>query len=187
MRHIAAIALAVALAVAIACSPQPILEQNLVPPARLAGTLQPVAGWMMRMVEGRTVSGERRPGSNPAERVPHMTRGQAVYYSRGSVVLVEVTDSVTDSGILAGLVASLTSGDKGKSGGGQSQSMTIGSTPGVESWNASTTEGQITLLVAKRFVVSITGRGMNDVSVLRDFASKLDTTKLAALRTWRGV
>ena len=61
--------------------------------------------------------------------------------------------------------------------------MTIGGTPGVENWNGTAKTGLITLLVANRFVVSITGRGINDSSILRDFASQLDTTKLVALRS----
>lgn len=164
--------IASAMAVGIACMSWPELlpEKDLVPPSQLESTLLPVAGWTMGEVTSDKVSGE----------LP-LTHAQTAYSSDGTVLKVEITDS----GMIARAYANLMWGYEEDTGGSRSKSTEVGSTPAVENWYASGKEGTLSLLVANRFIVTITGKGIDDIGVLHDFASKLDTTKLAALGKYR--
>ena len=42
--------------------------------------------------------------------------------------------------------------------------------------------GELTVLVADRFIVSIDGHDVNDIKTLHDFAGKIDLGKIAALK-----
>ncbi|MGQ9688000.1 MAG: hypothetical protein ACUVXF_04310 [Desulfobaccales bacterium] len=61
------------------------------------------------------------------------------------------------------------------------KSIEIQGFKGYESYKHESKEGEITLVVANRFLVTITGHGMEDTAVLKEMAAKLDLKKLAAL------
>ena len=61
------------------------------------------------------------------------------------------------------------------------KSIDIQGFKGLESYKHESKEGEINLLVAGRFLVTITGHGMEDTAILKEMAAKLDLKKLAAL------
>jgi hypothetical protein len=65
---------------------------------------------------------------------------------------------------------------------GFERSVKIGDFPGWEKWDSGTKNGELSLVVNKRFLVQLEGHGVDDVKALRDVLDKTDLTKLAALK-----
>jgi hypothetical protein len=61
------------------------------------------------------------------------------------------------------------------------KSIEIQGFKGLENYKNQEKKGEITLPVANRFLVSITGRDIDDTTIIKEIAAKLDLKKLAAL------
>ena len=64
---------------------------------------------------------------------------------------------------------------------GYEKSTTVAGHPGFEKWNDRRKDGELNLVVAKRFLVSVEGDRLADMKLLHDFAGRVDFGKLAAL------
>lgn len=104
-------------------------------------------------------------------------------YSKGEAhVDVKVVDSAFHQMLIAPWSMFLAAGYEKETDEGYEKSITIGSDRGFEKWNSEKKDGELNLVVAKRFLVTIEGRDIADARVLHEFASRMDTNKLAGLK-----
>ena len=105
-----------------------------------------------------------------------------VQYSMGDAqVEVKIVDSAFNQMLVAPWAMFLTAGYEKESSDGYEKSINLGGNPGFEKWNSRSKDGELNLVIAKRFLVTIDGNNITDTKVLQEFASKVDTGKLAAL------
>lgn len=105
-----------------------------------------------------------------------------VRYKNGEQsVDVKIVDSAFNQILVAPWAMFLTAGYEKETDDGYEKSTTIGGNPGFEKWNTERKDGEVNIVVAKRFLVSVEGNGLSDVKQLQEFAAKVDAGKLAAL------
>ena len=105
-----------------------------------------------------------------------------VRYKNGEQsVEVKIVDSAFNQILIAPWAMFLTAGYEKETDDGYEKSTTIGGNPGFEKWNSERKDGEVNIVVAKRFLVSVEGNGLADVKQLQEFAAKVDAGKLAAL------
>lgn len=105
-----------------------------------------------------------------------------VRYKNGEQSIdVKIVDSAFNQILVAPWAMFLTAGYEKETDDGYEKSTTIGGNPGFEKWNTERKDGEVNIVVAKRFLVSVEGNGLSDVKQLQEFASKVDAAKLAAL------
>jgi len=62
------------------------------------------------------------------------------------------------------------------------KSVKVGDYPGWEKWNQEGKDGELNVVVNKRFIVQIEGRGIEDTKILHDVMQRTDLKKLANLQ-----
>lgn len=111
-----------------------------------------------------------------------VSRVQVNYDMRGSSLSIEIMDSSMDSDVLA-IVREITKPGHSKTSPiGYEKSTTVAGFPANEEWSAEAKNGTVSVLVADRFTVGVTGNSMPDVEAIRKIAEAIDLKKLAALR-----
>ena len=95
---------------------------------------------------------------------------------------LKVIDSAFSQLLIAPWSMFLATGYEKQTSSGYEKSMTLNGNPGFERWNSRTKDGELNLVVAKRFLVTVEGNNISDVKVLQEFASAIDATKLASLK-----
>ncbi len=137
----------------------------------LQTALPEVAGWTRE-----TPTGERM--TSPIS----FSQTEVTYTNGDANVDVKIVDSAFSQLLVAPWAMFLTAGYERESTTGYEKSVTIGGNPGFEKWNSADKDGELNLVVAKRFLVTVEGDNISDTKVLHDFASKIDTGKLASLK-----
>ena len=148
-------------------------DGKVVEPVRfqdLQASLPEVSGW-----ERGTPSGERMTSPVP------FSETEADYLMGDATVSLKIVDSAFNQMLVAPWAMFLTAGYERESREGYEKSVTIDGNPGFERWNVASKSGELNLVVAKRFLVTIEGDNISDTKVLHEFASKIDTAKLASL------
>jgi hypothetical protein len=129
------------------------------------------SGW-----ERSAPTGERMTAPVPfSEAETHYTRGD-------TTVTVKIVDSAFSQMLIAPWAMFLTAGYERESSEGYEKSVNVGGNPGFERWNKDSRNGELNLVVAKRFLVTVEGNNIGDTKVLHEFASKIDHGTLAALK-----
>jgi hypothetical protein len=137
----------------------------------LQTALPEVAGW-----ERQKPTGERM--TMPVA----FSQAEARYTKGEARVEVKIVDSAFHQLLVAPWSMFLTVGYEKETSDGYEKSVNVSGSPGFEKWNDNRKDGELNLVVAKRFLVTVEGDGVGDIAVLREFASKLDTGKLASLK-----
>ena len=106
---------------------------------------------------------------------------EAQYTMGDAQVEVKIVDSAFNQMLVAPWAMFLTAGYEKESSDGYEKSIKLGGNPGFEKWNSRSKDGELNLVVAKRFLVTIDGNNIADTKVLQEFASRVDTSKLASL------
>jgi hypothetical protein len=75
----------------------------------------------------------------------------------------------------------LTAGYERETSDGYEKSVNFDGNPGFERYNKGNKDGELNIVLGKRFLVTIEGNNIDDTKVLHEFASKLDASKLAAM------
>ena len=138
---------------------------------QLETVLPTVAGWER----------DRPRGEKMTMPVP-FSQSEATYKNGDAEVEVKIVDSAFSQLLVAPWAMFLTAGYEKQTSEGYEKSVNVSGNPGFEKWNKDDKDGELNLVVAKRFLVTIDGNNINDPQVLRDFASKLDTGKLSGLK-----
>lgn len=129
-----------------------------------------VSGWEMGKPKGEKMT-------SPVA----FSQTEVRYRNGDQSVDVKIVDSAFNQILIAPWAMFLTAGYEKETDDGYEKSTTIGGNPGFEKWNTARKDGEVNIVVAKRFLVSVEGNGLSDVKQLQEFASKVDVAKLAAL------
>ncbi|MEZ5286552.1 MAG: hypothetical protein R2712_17445 [Vicinamibacterales bacterium] len=104
-------------------------------------------------------------------------------YTKGDARLdVKVVDSGFATMLIAPWSMMLASGYSRESTEGYEKAVTVNGQPAFEKWNSERKSGELNVLVDRRFLVSIEGRNLDDMSVLHDAADGIDFGKFASLK-----
>lgn len=110
------------------------------------------------------------------------SQAEARYTKDDARVEVKIVDSAFHQLLVAPWSMFLTEGYEKETSSGYEKSVNVDGNRGFEKWNDERKDGELNLVVAKRFLVTFEGRRISDVSVLKEFAAKLDTAKLSSLK-----
>jgi hypothetical protein len=142
-----------------------------VEPVSFQTALPELSGW-----ERSTPTGERMTAPIAfSEAETHYTTGE-------TNVSVKIVDSAFSQMLVAPWAMFLTAGYERESSEGYEKSVNVGGNPGFERWNKDSKTGELNLVVAKRYLVTVEGDNLNDTKVLHEFASKIDAGKLSSLK-----
>ena len=92
---------------------------------------------------------------------------------------IEITDSALNQMIFALFAMFMASGYEERSDEGYKQAGTIAGSPGFESWEKDANRGEVTVIVANRFVVQATGRRVSGIDLVKKAVETIDLAKLA--------
>ncbi len=103
------------------------------------------------------------------------------YKNGDQEIEVKIVDSAFNQILVAPWAMFLTAGYEKETDEGYEKSTTISGNPGFEKWNDQRKDGELNIVVAKRFLVSVEGDRLTDMKQLQEFAAKIDFAKLGAL------
>ena len=138
---------------------------------QLVALLPEVDGWTRSTPRGEQVS----------TGVP-MSRASARYEQAEAIVDVEVLDSAFHELVLAPIASYLTAGFSERMTHGYRKSAPVSGQPGFEEWNSDRRRAQVTVVVSDRFIVSATGRNVENTDSTRAIVQKIPMTGLAGLK-----
>jgi len=133
--------------------------------------LPKVSGWEMKEPEG-----EKMTSPFPFSQIEaRYTKGEA-----------RIDAKIVDTGFAQMLVAPwsmmLAAGYSKESSRGYEKATTVSGHPAIEKWNKDSKNGELDILVGKRFMVTIEGHDVDDMKTVQDFASKFDFNAIAAAK-----
>ena len=137
----------------------------------LRSALPEVSGW-----ERGKPTGERMTSPvNYSEAQVSFKKGDAV-----------ITQKIVDSGLNQMLVAPfamfLAVGYEKQTENGYEKGVKIGEYPGWEKWDSEDKDGELNVIVNKRFIVQIEGRRLESMKVLHDVMDATDLKKLGEMK-----
>lgn len=137
----------------------------------LQSHLPKVSGWEMEDPEG-----ERMTAPIPFSQVE-------TNYKKGDA---RIEAKIVDTGFAQMLIAPwsmmLASGYSRETSNGYEKATTIAGNPAIEKWNKNSKNGEIDVLVGKRFMVTLEGRDIDDIKQLQDFAGNFNFGAIAAAK-----
>ena len=137
----------------------------------LETVLPEVSGW-----EREKPRGERMTMPVP------FSQTETSYTNGDARIEVKVVDSAFNQLLVSPWAMFMSSGYSRETSEGYEKAVNLGGNPGFEKWNSDTRDGELNLVVAKRFLVTLEGSNLDSAGVLHDFAAKIDTGKLATLK-----
>lgn len=149
-------------------------DGKVVEPVRfqdLQTTLPDVGGWEMAKPRGERVT-------SPIAYAESRAR-----YTKGDARIdVKVVDSGFAPLMIAPWSMMLASGYSRETTEGYEKAVTVNGQPAFEKWNSERKDGELNILVNKRFLVTIDGNDIAETATLHEFARKIDFDKLAAMK-----
>jgi hypothetical protein len=133
--------------------------------------LPKVSGWEMAEPQG-----ERMTMPVPFSQVE-------VDYKKGDArVEVKIVDTGFAQLLMAPWSMMLASGYSRESSSGYEKATTVGGNPAIEKWNKSSKNGELDILVGKRYMVTIESHDVDDMKAVQEFASSMNFGALAAVK-----
>ena len=151
---------------------RPASKAKVVPHEKLLELLPALPGWTRGVPQGTTDTDEA------------VSRVQ-VDYNQGQGIgglSIEIMDTTMNADILGPLTELLKANRTETVAAGTRKVTTVAGYPATEEWTPEAGNGVISVLVADRFVIGVTGNSVGDVSVLRKVCDAIDVKKLAALK-----
>lgn len=106
-----------------------------------------------------------------------------VEYQKGeSNISVEITDSGFNQVLFAPFMMFMAQGYEKETSDGYEKSTKVGTYPAWERWQADDKDGELNIVVNKRFLVRVEGDGIDDMAVLHGVAEKMDLGKLGGMK-----
>jgi hypothetical protein len=106
-----------------------------------------------------------------------------VRYTRDkSRIELKVVDSGFNQLLFTPFAMFMQAGYERETSNGYEKSTTIAGQPGLEKWNTEGKDGEVSVFVGKRYILTVEGRDVNDIKVLHDVIGKVDLGKLAAMK-----
>ena len=137
----------------------------------LQEALPELSGW-----QRATPTGERMTSPIP------FSQTEADYTMGDANVTVKIVDSAFSQMLIAPWAMFLTTGYEKQTSDGYEKSVNVSGNPGFEKWSKSGKDGELNVVVNKRFLVTVEGNNIADTKVLHEFASKIDAGKLVATK-----
>lgn len=137
----------------------------------LQATLPEVSGWTMAKPRGERMTSP----------IPY-AESRARYTKGDSRVDVKIVDSGFAPLMIAPWSMMLASGYSRETSEGYEKAVTVNGQPAFEKWNSERKDGELNILVNKRFLVTIDGNDIAETETLHEFAGKIEFEKLAALK-----
>ncbi len=138
---------------------------------QLKASLPEISGWTMSDARGEQVN-------MPVA----ISRAEAKYTKDQSRVELEIVDTALSQLLLAPMSMFLASGYSERSDDGFKRAAKIAGQPGMEDWNTRSRRGEVTAVVANRFIVKATGHQVENIDTVRSAVEAVDISKLAALK-----
>ena len=114
---------------------------------------------------------------------PFAISNAKAHYTMGeSTMDIEITDSALNQMIFAPFAMFMASGYEERSDDGYKKAGTIAGSPGFESWEKDAKRGEVTVIVANRFVVQAKGRRVASIDSVKKAVETIDLAKLATLK-----
>jgi hypothetical protein len=154
-------------------------QSKAVPPvaaAALEKLLPTIDGWTSGATRSDLV--ELSPEAKYSFASVSLTKGD----QRVKLTLADTGGSADSLGALATMVVSMPEDYSGDVGDMSIKRLAIGGSPGVESWDAKKTAGEVTVVVGGRFVASVESSKIDSIATLRGLLDKVDLKTLAALK-----
>jgi len=137
----------------------------------LQSHLPKVSGWEMDEPEG-----ERMNMPVPFSQIE-------TTYKKGEA---RINAKIVDTGFAQMLMAPwsmmLASGYSRETSSGYEKATTLSGNPAIEKWDKGAKNGELDVLVGKRFMVSLEGHDIDDMKQLQDFASNFNFGAIASLK-----
>jgi hypothetical protein len=137
----------------------------------LQATLPEVSGWQMGKPRGERMT-------SPVA----YAESRARYTKGDSRVDVKIVDSGFAPLMIAPWSMMLASGYSRETSEGYEKAVTVNGQPAFEKWNSDRKDGELNVLVNKRFLVTIDGNDIASTETLHEFAGKIEFEKLATLK-----
>lgn len=107
----------------------------------------------------------------------------SVTYRNGDVTVEQkIMDSGFNQLLFAPFAMFMASGYEKETQDGFERSVNIGGNPGWEKWDSGSKNGELSIIVNKRFLVQLEGHGVDDIKTLHTLLDKTDLSKLATLQ-----
>ena len=145
-----------------------------VPHEKLAELLPTMPGWKR----------ETEPNGD-TDTTTNVSRVQVNYVQdgTGSGLSVEMMDVASNNGMIAPLRELLKiTGTKTNPGGTTQKVITVAGHVATEEWTPEAKNGNVSVLVGDRFIVSVVGSTVADVTVIHKAVEAIDLRKVAALK-----
>jgi hypothetical protein len=108
------------------------------------------------------------------------TSATGTYQGGNGTIKVEISDMSAVSGLM-GMAGALVENSTSESDSGFERNQNIGGRTAHEKYDAPTKHGELTIMVAKRYQVDLTGDGV-DMSTLEQAAGQVDLARLEAMK-----
>jgi hypothetical protein len=106
-----------------------------------------------------------------------------VAYTKGDArIRAKIVDSGFNQLLITPFQMFLVAGYEKETSNGYEKAVKIGDAPALEKWNSESKDGELTVIVARRFIVTFEGDNLPDAKALSDAASKADLAKLASMK-----
>lgn len=109
------------------------------------------------------------------------SKADARYRKGESQVAVEIQDSALSQLLMAPFSMFLRSGFEERSSDGYKRYVELGGRPGFEEWNSSQNNGEITIIVDKRFIVTARGTDVANLDPVKAILGSIGLNKLSGL------
>lgn len=138
---------------------------------KLVELIPEVSGWTRSKPRGQQVS----MGVS-------VSNAKARYEKGDSSIDLEITDTSFSQLVLAPWTMMMGLGWAERSSDGYRKAQAVNGQPGFESWENEPKNGEVTVLVANRFLVNAKGRSVDNIEAVRAVVQAVDFSKLAALK-----
>jgi hypothetical protein len=107
----------------------------------------------------------------------------SVTYRQGDASIdAKIVDSGFNQILMAPFAMFLSAGYEKETQDGYEKSVKVGEHPGWEKWNTEAKDGELNAVIAKRFLLTLDGNGIESTKVLYDLAQATDLAKLASTK-----
>ena len=130
-----------------------------------------ISGW-----ERKNPTGERMTAPF------NFSQASATYTNGDARVEEKIMDSGFNQMLFAPFSMFMVAGYEKETQDGFERSVNIGGNPGFEKWDKGTKNGELTVVVNKRFLVQVEGHDIADEKVLHNILDKTDLAKLSSLK-----
>ena len=111
-----------------------------------------------------------------------ISKAEARYTKDSASLTLEIADTALSQIVLAPLSMMLMANYSERSSSGYKKYAELGGHPGFESWEIEPKDGEVTVVVGKRFLVHAAGTGVPNIEAVRAAVQAVDLGKLAGLK-----